>query len=149
MISPHVMNLEARLDPLKHVLGRADFFWWVLESALAPHSSTLVYSIVRRSGTYSIHYPSEEITILTLPVFRPYIILHWDNVGNFQLHGLTVSKKSSNWMWNYGGTHLVCKFSIRAIDNACLGEGTRLISILALNSHLGCRPPDYRLLLRA
>ena len=86
--------------------------------------------------------------ILTLLDLIPDMSYHWENVDEFPLDGLTVSKNSSNWMWNYGKTNLFCRLIIKSTDDACLGEGPRLIPRLSLDSHLRCYPSDCRLLLR-
>ena len=45
-------------------------------------------------------------------------------------------------------TNPISRFSIKPTDYACLGEGPKLITSLALASHFGCSPPSCRQFLR-
>ena len=60
----------------------------------------------------------------------------WKNVRSFMFDGLILLKKSSNKMWNYGENNPVCRIRIKSTDDACLGEGPRLIPSLSLDSNL-------------
>ena len=39
---------------------------------------------------------------MALLVFSTDIIFHRENFGEFMIDGLTLLKKLSNWMWNFG-----------------------------------------------
>ena len=71
----------------------------------------------------------------------PDMCFHCDKVGGFPLEGITVSKNSLNWMWNWGETSPVCRLKMSTAEAALLGEGPRLIPSLVFASHLGCHPP--------
>ena len=87
--------------------------------------------------------------ILTLSALIPHMSCHCESVGKLPLDDLTFSKKFSKWMCNSEETNPLLRFSIKATYDVCLGEGSRLIPIISLDSHLGCSPPDLKLFLSA
>ena len=109
----------------------------VSASVLVPRSSPLASSLVGRNGLGSIRSLSEGRNILTLTALIPDMSCHWENVGGFLLDGLTVSKKLLNWMWNCGETNPVYGFSIKATDDAYIGECTSDANKIFYWKHFG------------
>jgi len=83
------------------------------------------------------------------PRLKPASLCHVEATPASPIPDFTVSKKSSNWTWNWGLTRPVVRLSTRCTLRACVGLGPRLSPRRALGSHRGIELLEARELLRA